>query len=355
MLDEQDEAAFRANDTVLRKGQDLSELSTGTQIQLLLSVRLAYIESQEISVKLPILADELLANSDDTRAKAIIDALVEISREGRQIFYFTAQGDEVAKWESYLASVQDISHKTIFLTGKQNESLEFPSHSELKSVKLEHTTVPSPNGKSHEEYGSMLEVPSFNLLTDNVSQLHLWYLIEDNQLLYNCLKNGLNYWGQLDSYLKNGGILDNMEEHHEKVLRDKAKLLHRFQELYRQGRPRPIDRSVVEQSGAVSEKFIEAVSDLLNSLQGNPKKLLRALKDGQVQGFRRNKMEELEQFLLEKGYIDDQPTLNEEDIKIQLKALISNLKIEPGEAERLINRLLNPMRRQEQEEGKTRK
>ena len=340
MLGESEEASFRAFDTVMNLGQDLSELSTGTRIQLLLSVRLAFIENQEASLKLPLLADELLANSDDARAKAIIDALVEISRDGRQIFYFTAQGDEVAKWESYLASMQDISYKTIFLTGKQNENVQLTSHSEFKSVKLEHTTVPSPYGKSHEEYGNMLEVPSFNLLTDNISQLHLWYLIEDNQLLYNCLKNDLNYWGQLDSYLKNGGILDNMEKHHEEVLRDKAKLLERFQELYRQGRPRPIDRSILEQSGAVSEKFIDAVSDLLNSLQGNPEKLLRALKDGQVQGFRKNKMEELEQFLLEQGYMDDQTPMKEEDIWINLKALISNLSIENGEAEKLIERVL---------------
>ncbi|MBS3771024.1 MAG: hypothetical protein KGY69_12310, partial [Bacteroidales bacterium] len=340
MLDEQDEAAFRAMDTVLREGQDLSELSTGTQIQLLLSVRLAYIESQETSVKLPILADELLANSDDARARAIIDALVEISREGRQIFYFTAQGDEVAKWESYLASVNDIDYKTIPLTGKQNESVNLQAQPDFASFKLEQFHVPSPEGKDHDEYGKALEVPAFNLLTDETAQIHLWYLLEDKQLLYNCLKNGLEYWGQLDSYLRNGGKLEGIEDRWIKTLREKVNLLSRFQELYRQGRPRPIDRSVLEQSGAVSEKFIDAVSDLLNSLQGNPEKLVQALKDGQVQGFRKNKMDELEQFLLEQGYMDDQTPMKEEDIWINLKALISNLSIENGEAEKLIERVL---------------
>ncbi|MGM0530685.1 MAG: hypothetical protein ACQER7_04980 [Bacteroidota bacterium] len=341
MLDEQNEATFRAMDTVLREGQDLSELSTGTQIQLLLSVRLAYIESQETAVKLPILADELLANSDDARARAIIDALVEISRDGRQIFYFTAQSDEVAKWESYLTSLNDISYKTIPLTGKQNESVDLRSQPDLASFKIEQFNVPSPEGKSHDEYGKALGVPAFNLLTDEITQIHLWYLLEDSQLLHNCLKNGLQYWGQLDSYLRNGGHLEGMEDRQINKLRDKIKLLNRFQELYRQGRPQPIDRSVLEQSGAVSEKFIDAVSEQLNMLNGNPEKLIQSLKYGKVQGFRKNKIEELEQFLLEYGYIDEQPRLNEEDIWINLKALISNMDIETTEAERFINRILN--------------
>jgi hypothetical protein len=215
--------------------------------------------------------------------------------------------------------------------------------------------VPSPDGKSHREYGEALEVPSFNPLNDDIAQLHLWYLLENPQLLYRCLKNGIEYWGQLESFLNNGGVLEDLDESRIQELNDKAKLLERFVEFYRQGRPRPIDRGLLEQSGAVSEKFIDAVSDLLNHVRGNPEKLVQALKDGQVQGFRKNKMEELEQFLLEKGYMDDQPTLNEENIKIRLKALISTLSLESGEAERLINRLLQPVRRQDHEEGKTRR
>ena len=91
-IDEKDGPDFRAYDTVEKIGRGLDELSSGTRIQLLMAVRLAFVETQESAVRLPILADELLANSDDVRAQAIIEALTEISREGRQIFYFTAQG-----------------------------------------------------------------------------------------------------------------------------------------------------------------------------------------------------------------------------------------------------------------------
>ena len=192
MLHGQDEPAFTALDTVLREGQQLTELSTGTQIQLLLSVRLAFIESQETSIKLPLLADELLANSDDVRSRAIIDALVEISRDGRQIFYFTAQADELAKWKSYLTAFEDITYETILLTGKSNETVDIRDEKDFEAFAPEMNPIPSPENKNHEQYGKELEVPSFDPLTDKTTQVHLWYLLEDNQLLYHCLHQELS-------------------------------------------------------------------------------------------------------------------------------------------------------------------
>jgi uncharacterized protein YhaN len=340
MLHGQDEAAFTALDTVLREGQQLSELSTGTQIQLLLSVRLAFIESQETSIKLPLLADELLANSDDVRSRAIIDALVEISRDGRQIFYFTAQADELAKWKSYLAASKDITYETILLTGKRNETVDIRDEKIVDAYAPEMNQIPSPENKSHEQYGKELDVPSFDPLTDEITQIHLWYLLEDNQLLYRCLKNGLTFWGQLDSYLKYGGKMKGLDETQIRKLNDQVKVIRRFQELYVQGRSKPVDRSILLESGAISEKFMDKVDEQLKALRGNPAALLRTLSEGKVQGFRKNKIEELEQFLLENGYIDDQAPLQPEALWINLKALISTLSIDQREAEKLIYRFM---------------
>ena len=61
------------------------------------AVRVAFLEQDE-SARLPLLLDETLGTSDDGRAGAIIDSVIEIAREGRQVFYFTAQHDEVGKW-----------------------------------------------------------------------------------------------------------------------------------------------------------------------------------------------------------------------------------------------------------------
>lgn len=97
------DGVFYAFDEVDKTEKQLDELSTGTKIQLLMAVRLAYIEESERGLKLPVLVDELLANSDDERSAAMIGALCEISRTGRQVFYFTAQEDEVQRWKHQVA------------------------------------------------------------------------------------------------------------------------------------------------------------------------------------------------------------------------------------------------------------
>lgn len=338
-LEEKEEPAFMALDTVLREGQDLEELSTGTQIQLLLSVRLAYIETQETSLKLPVLADELLANSDDARAKAIIDALMEISRDGRQIFYFTAQGDEVAKWQTYAKDASDLDLKVLELTGEKAREKDYTPTYPLPEPGLQFQDVALPSGRDHREYGRQLQVPSYDPMTDQAEQLHLWYLIEDNRLLYQCLKNGIRYWGQLKSYLSYGGEIEDLDQKQIRKIKQLASLLERFQELYRQGRPRPVDKSVLEESGAVSDKFMEQVTQLLKELEGDPVRLLQALNQGRVPRFKKNKMEELERYFLDQGYIDDQPRVDEGEIWLHVKAQVSNMEVTIAEAERFFKDL----------------
>lgn len=87
---------FRAYDTVKERGFALDELSSATRLQVLLAVRIAFVERHEQGTMLPILLDETLANTDDGKAEVIINSMLELAREGRQLFYFTAQGDEVA-------------------------------------------------------------------------------------------------------------------------------------------------------------------------------------------------------------------------------------------------------------------
>ena len=92
---------FRARDHQLNRDFDLTKLSSATRVQLLLSVRLAFVETQETNYRLPLTLDETLANSDDPRAQAIIKTMSTLAAN-RQIFYFTAQEDEVNKWKDYV-------------------------------------------------------------------------------------------------------------------------------------------------------------------------------------------------------------------------------------------------------------
>jgi hypothetical protein len=329
-LGEGDDVAFMAFDTVLKLGQDLGELSTGTRIQLVMAVRLAFIETQESIVRLPVLADELLASCDDIRAGAIIEALVEISREGRQVFYFTAQGDEVAKWKSYLDNCSDVSSKIIELSDRESQTAGTANLPRFGSFDLTRN-IPRPNGAGREEYRKLLAVPRFNILEDSPARLHLWYLVEDNNILYDCLKNGITRWGQLESFLS-AGRLDGFDESLKGNLEKKILLLSRFCELYCLGRSRPVSREVIRQSGAVSGNHIENVSLKLTEVGNDPKELILALRNGEVPRFMRSKIDELEQFFISTGYIDQQEPLSEEEILLKLNAYLSTLDLDLSEA-----------------------
>lgn len=340
LLEDKGAGVFRAYDTVLRSGQDLKELSTGTRIQLILSVRLAYIETQESSLKLPLLADELLANSDDIRAKTIIDALTEICNEGRQVFYFTAQADEVAKWITYLENYPGIESKIIRLGEKTEET---PDYTEIAKkftdLSLEQS-VSAPKNNDHEEYGKILKVPAYRLDNDNPEELHLWYLIEDNEILYNCLKRNIKQWGQLKSFINHNGRIEKLEESVMGELHEKISILERFSEMYKKGRPRQIDRSVIEDSQAVSDAFIEDVSAKMEELDKNPLKLIEALENNEVPRFRTQSVEKLKEYLIEQKYIDEQEPMSLDDIMLLINAFISNLKTDTASAEKFLGRLL---------------
>ena len=77
-------------------------------------------------------------------------------------------------------------------------------------------------------------------------------------------------------------------------------------------------------------------------LNGDPIKLIEALKNGEVNKFRTNKSEELEQFILNEGYIDNYEALEKDEILIQLNALLSNMSLENTEAQNIINNILHP-------------
>lgn len=335
-----DHIGFMAKDTKYDRGQNLSELSTGTRIQLLLAVRIAYVESIETSIKLPLLVDELLANSDDERAQAIIDTLIQISQEGRQIFYFTAQTDEVRKWKEYLKDGR-VDYKIIQLQTGEEVLLE-SNIFEANNISLS-PAIASPNGMSHAEYRKEINVPTFHPNVQAINELHLWYLIENVDYLYACLRNGIDSWGQFQAFIEYDGKIEGMEKDDLEQLNQKVEILEKFTELYQQGRPKAINSIVLSQSGAVTDTFLERINDVLVDSKHNPQELLRRLRDSDTSVLRYTeaKISELENYLIEEGYIDERDVLSEEEILVRLQAGISNMNIEKGEVEKLIERVLS--------------
>ncbi len=317
------DAAFLARDTRTSRIHSLDELSSGTRVQLLLAVRLAFLEEMEgDGPKPPLFLDELLANSDDRRADAIIDAVLAMAAGGRQIFYFTAQEDEAGKWRAAAARSAEVPITLIRLQRGEPEAV-LPIERPVPAV------APAPEaGESYDDYGRRLGVPRFDPFAD-VGALHLWYLLDEPRALYRCVRHGFECWGQVEQLMRTTAPrllldLDAVRTADElAVIPALAAAFAHAATLWRQGRGIPVDRAALESSGAVSETYIEAIAELAVRCGGDARAILAAIDRKELPGFRTGKRNELESWFLEHGYLDEEPILSPEALRRQLAAVLS--------------------------------
>ena len=310
-----DPPSFRANDTSLGLNQQLEELSSGTRLQLLLAVRVAFAEQQEHGVQLPLIFDETLGNSDDRRAGKIIEAALEIARGGRQVFYLTAQHDELGKWRRVLAEEPDIPNCEFDLARLRGFSEVEYAPGEVALEEVPRDAIAEPESDDWTDYVTRLKIPELDRRS-HIGGVHIGYVVFDVQDLHRLLKSDINKWGQLQALVETGAPGD-LTSDSDLYLRAEAaaRLLEELQRLWLIGRGEPIDRSTLEVSGAVSATFIEAVSELNESLEGDARGLIDALRDGRVPRFRTDKMDSLENYLSENGFLDDQEVLDQDAIR----------------------------------------
>lgn len=310
--DDVESPAFRCIDTATDRGRSLDELSSGTRIQLLLAVRIAFVESQEQGgKKMPFILDEALAISDELRAEEIIRAGIDICSEGRQFFYLTAQHDEVGKWRRLLKTTE-LRFKEIDLA----EVREFSQRDRVPPRVFEPPPVveiPGPAGMNHESYGKALDVPSID--PDSAAgSIPLWYVIEDPEELHDLLDKGINLWGQLEHLVESNNS--------EKLTADSpvykraaaaARALKSALKYRRVGRGQPVGRQAIKDSDACG-KFLEEVVEKAEEVDGDGDRLIQALEAGEIKSFRKQKISELEQYLEGHGFIDRQDLLSSTDV-----------------------------------------
>lgn len=322
VLDDSDPPQFRAFDTLRELGQSLNQLSSGTRLQLLLAVRVAFVEYHEQGAKLPLVLDETLANSDDLRAQAIMEALEHIAAQGRQIFYFTAQNDEVQKWRA-LAQKSDLTFRFIELKGGIAQNLDPEKIYGKESLLPAPVQVPPPQNLSHADYGELLGLPQGIDPFAPAGATHLWFLIEETDLLYSLLARGISSWGQLQSLCATGGPeLLGLTPFQFARIKATQRALEAFKKAWKIGRGKPVTRATLQASGAVSDTFLDRVHTLADQLQGDASQLLAALEQGQVSGFYSSKRQELAEFLEAKGYLDPRQPLPTQDLWLHTLASI---------------------------------
>jgi hypothetical protein len=342
-FDSDDPPAFRAYDNSTGIGHSLDELSSATRVQLLLAVRIAFIEELETGARLPLLFDETLGNSDDQRAAAIIAATCTLAADGRQIFYFTAQPDEVEKWRTILAENSESSASFIDLA----ELRRIAAYREIPRISRQVGTLipPAPAGLGHQEYGELLLVPPIDLTSD-LGATHLWYLIEDPEALHQLLRLGVETWGALEFIAQQKTTAPfGLDDITIARISAAARALQTALDLARIGQSRTVDREVLLESGAITNTFIDRVDDLSRAANGEPAILLDELE--RLPRFRADSREALRTFLEDRGYLDYREPIEPALIRLRTIDVVMN-EIQQGlitidQIERLLGRLPIPV------------
>lgn len=306
---------FQARDNTSDGVRNLDELSSGTRLQLLMAVRVAFVDYAEPGPMVPIVFDETLANSDDHRVDAIIESIERVAAEGRQVFYLTAQYDEVRKWKRF-ADRRGVDCR-LFDVSEETASPEMSvgdDWGDESVVPPGVSTTPPPEGRSHAEYGELLGVSGGIGPRTRIGEIHLWYVVEDTDRLYRLLNAGIETWGQLDAFSDRGG-LDGLDVSREvlRAIAVRAEAVEAAVKARRVGLGRPVDRGVLEATDAVSDTFIDRVAEVCSEVDGDAERLLEAI-DEDVSGFYTAKLEELEDYLIEKEYLDEREPLTRDEI-----------------------------------------
>ena len=304
-LEWRDTDSFVAHDRTQGELRTLKELSSGTRMQLLLALRLAWTEDRERGGEsLPLFLDEALTTSDVDRFSAMARTMSRLADGGRQVFYLSARPQEADLWKQATGTTP----ATIDLASVRFGSA-LPDPAALR-VEMP-PALPPPDGLAAEEYAVLIHVHPVNPRAD-AGGIHLFHLLRDDLGLLHSL---LDTWrigalGQLESLLASNAARSAISGRQtRRRLRQRCRTARSWTELWRQGRGKPVDRAVLDESGAVSDVFLDRAADLAKELEGEGDALVGALRTGHVKGFFASKTDELERWLVGNGYVDDQSIL----------------------------------------------
>jgi len=303
---------FVARDTSHEIDKSLDQLSGGERVQLLVAVRLGFLEQEEGGVRLPLILDETLGTTDDERAKSIIDTVIEICRTGRQVFYFTAQPDEVGKWRARMQSVSDVELGE-FNLGMLRGIAERDA-APIEIVRPAEPALPTPDGADHVEYGRMINAPGLSLALPTGS-VHLWHIVDDPEVLHALLARRITQLGPFESLMGRGGFsIDGIDTETIASIIVRAKVVRAVFDAAKVGRGRRVDRAALEAAEVVRNSFIDRLTTLADNCDGDASLLLERIEAGEINRWRSRNNEPLREHLEREGYLDPAPPLSRDEI-----------------------------------------
>ncbi len=287
----------------------LNKLSLGERTQVLTSVRLAFLTHDE-PAKLPLILDEVLANTDDERADVLIDVLLDqASVEGRQVFCFTAQRDEAGKWLSRLEK-RGMVFETIDLASVRGLGATVP----LAVAAVDKAPLMEPENDDRHAYAAALNVGRFDP-AKGLAATHVWHVSPDNATTLALLRHGIERASQLVTLLEVPGATDLAFLHDRPRIEASLRALQAAIEAWQVGRATPLDRGVLDGCEGVSERYLQRVADCAAGVSWDGERLIEALKAGEVKGFREKQRDQLEAELRDRGHINEEPLLDRETVR----------------------------------------
>ncbi len=332
-LELRDTDRFVALDKKLGEWRALNELSSGTRMQLLLALRLAWTEDLERGGDtLPLFFDEALTTSDVDRFSVMARTISRLADAGRQIFYLSARRHEAALWEQATGAAPAMIDLAAVRFGSM---LPDPDALRVEAP----PTLPSPDGLAAEKYAALIGVHPVNPRVD-AGGIHLFHLLRDDlDLLHGLLDTWrIGTLGQLESLLASNAARSAIAHRQTRQrLRHRCRTARCWTELWRQGRGMPVDRAVLDQCDAVAPVFLDRAAALAAKLGRDGEALVRALRAGKLKHFRKSKTDELEKWLADKGYVDDAATLEpDERHRLTLQRVVPPTRIDAEDANRVV-------------------
>lgn len=323
---------LRIFDTQKEEWLSLEKLSTGTLVQLLLAVRIAFATLNEGDSRLPILLDETLNSSDPERFGAIADCLLKlIEEENRQIFYFTCQPVDADVWKAH--AVNAGYNNTVTFNLDEEISKQKVRRAPFDLQDFQSILIPSPDGRTLDEYGKMIFAPGFDPSAP-IGELHLIHVIDTLELLYKLLLSGIKTWGQILALMDKGRAELFIPPEKLFPANSKAKLLDAFAQAWRIGRGKLIDRDTLLDAG-ITPTFIDPVMEIAKEVSFDAEAIIKALEDKQVKAIRASSIVKTKDSLMNEGYIDTRPILAKDQVFIQVLAEMG-AEIESGRIEKQI-------------------
>jgi len=319
------DSAFVAVESESGRGLKLAELSDGTRAQLILAARLAFAEESEVGERMPLVLDEVLDHADPLRFDAIARSLARMTADGdRQILYLTHDPSELLRMRSAFEAEGCTRLREIDLAAARARTAAVQTPAEVDVPPL--PPVPSPEGRTPEEYAPLIRATRFDPQRDAKGQ-DLFYLLGDDLPLLAFLREqritSVGQW--LTLARSNARVAAEVQRGSPagRELGERARLLASFLAVRQEGRGKPVDRGFIEGAASVSAHYREALVTICKEVGGNADELERILQertDARLKGFRRSKAEELLSALREGGYLDPRPVLEEAELVTRLHA-----------------------------------